>query len=86
MPLPKDESEEARFTKLLEGIYERHMPTLVTIAKGIMEFKAQLRGALWHFATPSLRWRRVPSLLLARWSRSGTCVCSITSVNPYMCP
>lgn len=50
MPLPKDASDEARFTRLLGGIYERHMPTLVTIAKGIVEFKAQLRCSRRHVA------------------------------------
>lgn len=39
--LPSTPEAEASFCRLLEGIYERHNPTLVTMARGIHEFRAK---------------------------------------------
>jgi len=39
---PTCEASELEFYKLLQGIYERHAPTLVTMAKGVHELKMSL--------------------------------------------
>ena len=41
-PVPHDKYSEAAFTRLLEDIYLRHMPTLVTMARGVLEFRRHL--------------------------------------------
>jgi pyruvate dehydrogenase kinase 2/3/4 len=41
-PLPDTPEKEASFARLLEAIYERHGPTLVTMAKGIYQFRRSL--------------------------------------------
>lgn len=42
-PSPSSASQELQFTELLRGIYERHAHTLITMAKGVVEFKKQLQ-------------------------------------------
>lgn len=37
--LPRTAEQEASFARLLATIYDRHSPTLVTMARGIMEFR-----------------------------------------------
>mmetsp|Transcript_24258 Transcript_24258/g.52960 ORF Transcript_24258/g.52960 Transcript_24258/m.52960 type:complete len:425 (+) Transcript_24258:199-1473(+) len=39
-----DAASEGAFRELLESIYERHAPTLVTMAKGVHELKAKLEA------------------------------------------
>jgi pyruvate dehydrogenase kinase 2/3/4 len=42
-PVPTTLQEEAEFAELLHRIYERHAPTLVTMARGVHELKQKLR-------------------------------------------
>jgi len=42
-PTPSTAAEELQFTELLRGIYERHAHTLITMAKGVVEFKKKLQ-------------------------------------------
>lgn len=41
-PIPTTTEEEAQFAELLNRIYERHAPTLVTMARGVHELKQTL--------------------------------------------
>lgn len=43
IPSPTTLQEEAQFAELLHRIYERHAPTLVTMARGVHELKQKLR-------------------------------------------
>jgi len=43
-PTPSNVSEEAKFADLLHRIYERHAPTLVTMARGVHELKQTLKA------------------------------------------
>lgn len=50
IPVPIDVESEKFFGKLVEGIYERHKNTLVTMARGAHEIKQQLNLDVNHFA------------------------------------
>ncbi|PRP78770.1 pyruvate dehydrogenase kinase-like protein [Planoprotostelium fungivorum] len=41
-PKIRSEEDEERFTKVLEEIYQRHAPTLILMAKGVRELKAEM--------------------------------------------
>ena len=41
-PTLRTMEDEKAFAKLLEAIYERHNPTIVSVAKGIFEFRKKL--------------------------------------------
>lgn len=60
-PLPTDAATEASFTRLLASIYERHAPTVVTMARGLVELRRALhlqpRDPLPEgLATPLQQW------------------------------
>jgi pyruvate dehydrogenase kinase 2/3/4 len=42
-PLPKDVDSESSFTRLLASIYERHSPTVVTMARGLVELRRAMK-------------------------------------------
>jgi len=49
---PSDEESEAEFHQLLQRIYERHAPTLITMARGVYELRQSLvaeKGAGFEF-------------------------------------
>jgi len=51
--LPVDPETEAEFSQLLEKIYERHAPTLITMARGVYELRTTLakeRGDSFQFS------------------------------------
>ncbi len=49
-PAPTDLDKEAQFAKVIESIYERHAPTLITMAKGAHEIKTILDQGTDEFA------------------------------------
>ena len=44
---PKTFEEELHFTKILEGIYTRHNPTLISVAKGVNELKSKMKESIY---------------------------------------
>jgi len=44
---PKTPEEELHFTKILEGIYTRHNPTLISVAKGVHELKNKMKESIY---------------------------------------
>ena len=48
--VPSDPEKEAIFAKIIESIYERHSPTLITMAKGAHEIRTILKQDVETFA------------------------------------
>ena len=48
--VPSDPEKEIVFAKIIESIYERHSPTLITMAKGAHEIRAILKQDVETFA------------------------------------
>lgn len=48
--MPNDLDKESSFAKVIESIYERHSPTLITMAKGAHEIRLMVRQDLETFA------------------------------------
>ena len=44
---PKTFEEELQFTKMLEGVYTRHNPTLISVAKGVNELKSKMKESIY---------------------------------------
>lgn len=45
---PKTMEEELHFTKILQGIFTRHHPTMISVAKGVNELKMKLRESIYQ--------------------------------------
>ncbi|KAL9654953.1 hypothetical protein ABK040_008743 [Willaertia magna] len=45
---PKTAEEELKFTKILDGIYTRHNPTLISVAKGVHELKQKMKESIYQ--------------------------------------
>jgi Mitochondrial branched-chain alpha-ketoacid dehydrogenase kinase len=43
-PAPKTRAVEAKFAKLLQDIYSRHAPVLLTMARGVWELRESFKG------------------------------------------
>ena len=43
---PKNRKEESEFTQVLTDIYQRHNPTMVSVARGMIELKEELKQTM----------------------------------------
>jgi Mitochondrial branched-chain alpha-ketoacid dehydrogenase kinase len=54
-PAPKTRAVEAKFAKLLQDIYSRHAPVLLTMARGVWELRESFKGTKDNINEVSLR-------------------------------
>ncbi len=66
-PAPKTRAVEAKFAKLLQDIYSRHAPVLLTMARGVWELRESFKGT-----KDNINEVRLPALVVVLIARVYT--------------